>query len=252
MTTCVVFVTNNAYIDKFQATYQQLITVGGYKGDVCLVIGDDLVDTPFAAEMQKKVLVKHFPNFVFPPLIQETMKSLKRLPMWFEKIFQYHKFHLFDTFFKRWDRIFYIDSGITIRAPIQPILDSFVPNVVLAHSDAYPTYQWKLRNQFDQTTESELHKNYNLDGDYCQTTILYYDTSIIHSEMVDDLFTLTCKYPTSITNDQGIIALYLTHRKLFQQITLRNDETYFYDYLRRTTEKPYIMLKNTELVCPFP
>jgi hypothetical protein len=39
---CFVFVSNKAYFDKFLYTCNLLITNGNYKGDICLVIGDDL------------------------------------------------------------------------------------------------------------------------------------------------------------------------------------------------------------------
>jgi hypothetical protein len=51
-------------------------------------------------------------------------------------------------------------------------------------------------------------------------------------------------YQFSITNDQGVIALYYTNiKKYFKQITTRNDNTCFYDYLRRNSNDNYIMLK---------
>jgi hypothetical protein len=234
-----------------------LRTTGGWQGDVCLVIGDDMKNYGYETSDFAKihnVQVKHFPNFQFPEGVLETMRKLNRSGMWMEKIFQYHKFHLFDTFFKRWDRIFYIDCGITIFSPIQPIVDTFQPGRLLAHSDAYPVYTWKLRNQFDsiQPYYSELEGLYNIDCDYCQTTIMYYDTNILHDKMVEDLYTLTCRFPNSITNDQGIIALYATDRKLFQQIPTKSvDGTWLYDYLSRGHEKKYVMLKNTVLVCPY-
>ena len=40
--TCVVFLCDNAYFYKFINTCYELLTVGNYKGEICLVIGDDL------------------------------------------------------------------------------------------------------------------------------------------------------------------------------------------------------------------
>ena len=39
---CVVFLSDKAYFNKFLNTCNQLIVNGKYKGDICLVIGDDL------------------------------------------------------------------------------------------------------------------------------------------------------------------------------------------------------------------
>jgi hypothetical protein len=163
------------------------------------------------------------------------------------KKFQWHKLHLFNTFFKQWNYIFYLDCGLTIYDDINPLINERKPNKLLAHSDAFPTYNWKLHNQFDKNSSffSILSEKYNLNIDYCQTTIMLYDTSIIEEGTFNNLYNLMNEYPISITNDQGIIALYFTNIKpYFEQIRINNDDTYFYDYHRRHQGSKYIMLKN--------
>jgi hypothetical protein len=125
------------------------------------------------------------------------------------------------------------------------MLNEVTENTLLAHSDAYPTYEWKLHVQFDKTNDyfTKLDTTYNLNIDYCQTTIMLYDTKIIKENTYDDLLNLLLEYPISITNDQGIIALYFTNKNLFKQIKTHNENTQFYDYLPRNN-KPYIMLKS--------
>jgi len=117
----------------------------------------------------------------------------------------------------------------------------------LAHSDAYPSYEWKLHNQFcKKNTEyfTKLSNTYNLHIDYCQTTIMLYDTKIIANDTYQNLYNLTIEYPISITNDQGIIALYFTNLKpVFEQIKTHDENTHFYDYLSRNYSNKYIMLK---------
>jgi hypothetical protein len=46
-------------------------------------------------------------------------------------MFQYHKLHLFNTFFKQWDYIFYLDCGITIFSNIEPIIQECKKNILL-------------------------------------------------------------------------------------------------------------------------
>jgi len=163
------------------------------------------------------------------------------------KMFQYHKFYLFDHYFKQYNYVFYLDCGIHIFQPISQLLQTKQPNTLLAHSDAYPQFEWKLKCQFDETQTklfSELSSTYNLSQDYCQTTIMLYDTSIIDADTFQNLYDLAVKFPISKTNDQGIIALYYTQIKPhFKQIPVRNQETWFYDYLSRAKQFKYIMLK---------
>jgi len=250
MTICVVFTVNKPYFDKFIYTCNQLITNGNYKGEICLVIGDDLQNDELLNcdfIRNHNIIIKHFPSIEVTKSFMDIQEKMNRPPHWFQKMFQFHKFYLFDTFFKKWDYIFYLDCGITIFSDISPLINEMAENTILAHSDAYPTYEWKLHNQFDKTnTEyfSRLNNTFNLNIDYFQTTIMLYDTNIIQNDTVDNLINLLKTYPISITNDQGIIALYFTNvNPLFKQIKTHNDSTYFYDYLSRNPNNKYIMLK---------
>lgn len=254
MNICVVFICDKAYFNKFIYTCSQLITNGKYNGNICLVVGDDLyndrlLDSPIIKN--NNIVIKHFPNIQFSSEFLDIQKKIVRPPHWFQKRFQFHKLHLFNTFFKQWDSIFYLDCGISIFSDVSPIINEINgknENTLLAHSDAYPNYEWKLYNQFDKTnTEyfTKLNNTYNLNIDYFQTTIMLYDTKIIQSDTYDNLLNLLTEYPISITNDQGIIALYFTNiQPLFKQIKIHNEYTHFYDYLSRNRNYKYIMLKS--------
>jgi hypothetical protein len=247
---CAVFLCDKAYFQKFLYTCSQLINNGKYIGQICLVIGDDLnndqmLQDPFI--INNNIMTKYFPNLQVSEQFLYTQKHMDREPHWYQKLFQYHKLHLFDSFFKQWNYIFYLDCGLTIFDDISSLINERKPNKLLAHSDAFPTYICKLHNQFDKNNiyYNALSEKYNLNIDYCQTTIMLYDTSIIQEDTFTNLYNLMNEYPISITNDQGIIALYFTNIKPhFEQIRTQNDEIYFYDYHRREPGTKYIMLKN--------
>jgi len=251
MNICVVFLCNKAYFSKFIDTCNQLITNGKYSGNICLVVGDDLHNNELLdcdTIKNNNIIIKHFPNIRFSDEFLDIQKKMDRPPHWFQKQFQFHKFHLFNTFFRQWEYIFYLDCGINIFSDISPLLNTTVENTLLAHSDAYPTYEWKLYGQFDKTNIeyfTKLDTTYNLNIDYFQSTIMLYDTKIIEDNTYDNLLKLSIEYPISRTNDQGIIALYFTNIKpLFKQIMTNNENTYFYDYLSRNNNNKYIMLKS--------
>jgi len=249
MTTCVVFLCNTGYFHQFQKTCGELIARGNYKGPICLVIGNDMNNSstyshPFI--QQNNIIVKYFPDIVFPDETLHIMRTCKRDGFWFDKRFQYHKLHLFNIFFKQWDTIFYIDCGATIFSDISPILETRLPGRFLAHSDAYPLYTNKLNCQFtkDLPYFDTLTTTYDVSGDYPQSTVMLYDTSIITDSTYDDLYNLTLQFPNSLTNDQGIIALYFVSIKnIWTQIPIENTTHCFYDFLHRTRVKPYIILK---------
>ena len=252
MNICCVFVSNKRYFSKFVRTCNQLIANGKYNGSICLVVGDDLNNDELLNHhviKNNNITVKYFPDIKFSKDFLDIQKSIRRPPHWFKKMFQYHKFHLFNVYFKQWDYVFYMDCGITVFSDIHPMLNLVTENTLLAHSDAYPRYVWKLKNQFDvENTEyfTKLNARYNLNIDYFQTTMMIYDTKIIEEETYSDLHKLAMDYPISKTNDQGIIALYFTNiKKIFNQIQTHNKEMFFYGYASRNKENKYIMLKSS-------
>lgn len=247
---CLVLLTNKAYFDKMIFTLSGILK-HGYRGEVCVVIGDDLLNSDEIKHellMANNVVIKHFNDINFSVEFNRKFNSIPREGYWRQKVFQYHKLHLFNTYFKRWDYIFYVDSGINVYNSIDPIIQSRKQNKLLAHSDAYPTYEWKLATQFIQEDVlfNNIVKKYNLKIDYPQTTIMLYDTSIIEEDTFDNLVNLTEECKISKTNDQGIIALYFASiKQIWEQIQLGDENWWYYDYMLRPEKrnKPPILLK---------
>jgi len=58
---CIVFVCNKQYINNFINSYFDLINNGKYKGDICLVIGNDLKDEIIIKHIEANgVIIKYF------------------------------------------------------------------------------------------------------------------------------------------------------------------------------------------------
>lgn len=259
---CVVFCCNKNYFDKFKFTYNQLINNGKYTGEICLIVGDDLKNICNNDFIKKNnIIIKYFPNL---PLLNnnkflQQQQEIKRPGHhWFLKRFQYHKLYLFDVFFKNWNYILYIDCGMIINYNILPILNEKKENTLLANRDGVdnesatwccpitPGKGLKLGDQFVKSDKlyKLLNENYILNEEYFQTTLMLYDTNIIQEDSFNNLYNLLNTYPISITNDQGIIALYFTQIKpCWQQLRRKNKELYYYDYVR-CTDANYIMIKN--------
>jgi hypothetical protein len=249
---CAVFLCNKPYFGKFLSTCVQLLTNGNYRGPICLVIGDDLKGDPCLQHpliVNLKIHVQYFPIYNYSNNFLYIQSKMDRAPHWPQKLFQYHKFYLFHPYFKQYDYIFYMDCGLTIFSDVTPILNERKPNTLLAHSDTFPAYDHRLDFQFETNNIffDTLVSTHNLSVDYFQTTIMLYDTQLIEPNTVDDLYKLLFEYPISITNDQGIIALYFASiRPRFEQIRIKNNTTYFYDYMSRNPANKYIMLKAVE------
>ena len=249
---CVVFVCNKAYFDLFVKTCGELVTTGGYTGSICLAIGDDLrkEDLLHTNDFIKKhgVIVKHFPDVTFPDEFHKVNCGIASDGRHISKKFQWHKLHLFDVYFKKWEYVFYMDCGMSICADVKPMLGLFRKDTLLALSDGFPQHQRRLYDQFDLRTGYEHYKNicdkFDLNIDYFQTGVMLYDTDIIKDDTSDGLYELSLAHPISITNEQGIMALYFTSiRPVWQPLPARNDKTNFYDYRSRDKNDNYVMVK---------
>jgi hypothetical protein len=264
---CVVFLTDEKYFDRFVYSCHQLIHRGKYGGgrepptaprrDICVIVDKKLHDAnvynhPFI--LQNKILVKYFPAIEFSAEFHEMARirgDYDKHKWRYDKLIQYQKFYLFDSFFKKWNYVFYMDGEININYPIQPILDILSPDCFYAHSDTYPKYEWNLERQF--ITENPAHdkylaklkKNFDTNIDYFQTTIFMFDTRrFIKPNVVRDLIALTEEFPNCWTNEQGIMSIYFS--KVWQQIPFCvPGEPYMrlYDYTYRFAECKYIMYK---------
>lgn len=255
-TICAVFITNNKYFNKFLQSCNQLITKGNYKNYICLIICDDLKNKNLENHYfikENKIIIKYFPSLKFPNEFLTMQKNLDRPYYWFQKLFQYNKFYLFDMYFKKWNYILYIDCGMIINSDIEPILQEKTKDTLLANRDGGDfENNWfgglKQCDQFDKEKSffQILNNKYNLNNLTFQTTMMLYDTEIIDETTFDNLCKLNIEYPISRTNDQGIISLYFTViNKKWKQLKRKNDNTYLYDYARFVDE-PYIMIKTAD------
>jgi len=221
---------------------------GEFTGEVCLIICDDLVGSEKLKcdfIVKNNIIVKHFPNIVFPDWFLDINRKLPR----FDKMIpQYHKMHIFNIFFKRWDYIWYIDCGMSIYSDVSPILNMAEKGVLFAHSDAFPTYELKLNCQFEKLEPyySDLKNSHDLNIDYFQSGTLLFDTDIIDSDTFNELYNLMLTYPISRTNEQGIMNIYFTKIcKYWKQLPIggRDGIHHYYDFWSRNPSHNHIMTK---------
>lgn len=235
---CCVFTCDILFFDKFKNTCSQLINNGKYTDDITLIIGDDMeLETTKNDKfiIDNNINVVKFDNIKFPDTINNILESVNDDGRCRNKKFQWHKLHIFDVYFKRWDYILYLDSGLNINYNISPIIDSRIKNKILAQSDSYPSMEWTLSGQFDQTKElfKSLNCEYNLNIDYFQTTIMLYDTSIITDKLIKNLLELTYRFPITRTNEQGIMALYFTNiENKWEKFPLGDERYNYYSYIK--------------------
>lgn len=253
MENVVILMTNKAFLEKAIYTIHQLRSNGHYNGDVELLIGDDLINENLDYLINNLgVNIKYFPDINR----SEEIKLYRNKPISADgreinKSFQFHKLYCFDTYFKKYQKCLYLDSGMNIFKDINGFFDLDCKYSLIAHSDAYPKFEWKLSIQFDKIYFKELYEElnmiYDLNIDYFQSGILLYDTNIIQTDTFNKLLSLSKKWINSRTNEQAIMnLLFNCELNIWKPL---DTQLYYYDsgYRINTNPSDYIMLKNIQL-----
>jgi len=239
---CIVLFFNKAFYEKALDTIKQIREVGLYNGEIVCFVGDDLKDH-ITQVLNSNIVVKYFPDV-------ERAKEKNDL-FGVNKPFQFHKFYVFHKWFREnYKKCLHFDVGMQIYKPLDKIINLDCTGKLLAHSDAYPTHKWKLRDQFDKKKfpeqYKELSETYDLNRDYFQGTILLYDTSIIADDTFSFLVDMSNRFYNNKTNAQGFMNLHFNcTRDLWEQIKMKDKDTRYYDFFERKnlTTDDYIMLK---------
>lgn len=256
-TWAMVLFSNEPYINRALQTILEIRVIGKWDDDIVLMLPESLLNHPqmllFAEQF--RVTLRKVQEVNVHPIIEHWQKYPQNPDYGYVMVreFMYHKFQVFDTFFKKWDIIFYLDSGAKIQGDLNRMKAACEPNgCYYAHSDAYPTYEWKLSTQFcfDMMTKEEevaIKQIYKFDCDYFQGTMCIYDTKIIEEDTVSRLYELALKYPITRRMDQGILNLYfLCERNLWKQIPVKDSQGFLYDYHEREgcQRGDYLILKS--------
>jgi hypothetical protein len=235
----IVLMTNELYIDKCLRTVGECRNIGKYSGDIVIISHPELQDN--TAYIQSCSSLRAVP--VFFPLIdlQNILSKIKECPFndtdgrELNKTFQWQKVQLFNTYFKQWNKLFYMDAGMRIIQDINIFFSFIRPNIILAHCDTYPLYDLCIMHQFNKTSRpelfAELSEKYNLNRTVYQTGIMLFNTDIIQENTMNDLMILANKYPISRNNEQGIMNLYFMEQ--FTQVPIFHENRFLYDYWER-------------------
>jgi hypothetical protein len=254
-----ILLANEPYIERAKTTIMECRSTGDWQDDIVLMVPSTLISDNslllFAGE--QRVQLKELPTRNYNNILELWSSPQNNSSYDIDcdyiksRTFIYMKFYLFDMFLKKWDVVFYIDAGMKVFGKLSPFKTICEPqNCLYAHSDSYPTFQWKLHGQFSYEILSADQRaalnEYNLDNDYFQSTLIIYDTNILEESMVEDLFKLAERFPSSRRGDQPILNLYFNCTNgLWRQLPLRNREGFFYDYHQRGGHSiyDYLLLK---------
>jgi len=234
MKSVVVTLCDKSYRDKAAQTISELRSVGQWSGDVVLIAVDcivqiDSVEVMEVSHLSTDELLRSYTTF---PFQGGDGRHLTRLYQW-DKLYAFH-----DTF-KRWDRVLFLDAGMRVLSPIQPILDLDCTGRYMAPDDSqYPenpdvrfhrlvdpsnsaAYEALLR----EFTPDVLQSRYFLNG------VFLYDTALLDRIPMSELLETMKTYPIARANEMTIMNIVFGARhKVWTSMPKKIGDKYTFGY----------------------
>lgn len=231
MSTVFVLVSDSSYFDKAKRTIIDVRSKGEWTGDLVLILLDQFKPAPNFLKFYNVMSIQ-FDCIDKTNLLQHIgdgfSNSDKRE---LNKLNQWEKLHVFDTFFTFWDRVIFIDAGLRVLHNVRPLLELDYKNKILAPIDGRinAPLEFNCQLSFDhpdriQILETDFGTSI-YQSRYFINCLWIYDTKILEQvnkqEMIDAMNTyVVCK-----TNEMGIMNLVLHFKhKLWQPLPSHTSE----------------------------
>jgi hypothetical protein len=216
MSTVCVTLCDELYYPKALQTIEELKTIGNWKGDIVLIAVDFDPDPLVGVEIHR---VNHidtntlFEEYAKFPHLEGDGRYLKKTVQW-------NKFYVFTEFFKRWNRVFFIDAGMRVLNRVKLFFELDCKDSLLAPDDgAYPEMGVRFRQQLDihcnPKVYTKLIEEYSesiLDKRYFLNCMFLFDTSLLDKITFDSLIETMNKYPICKCNEMTVMNLVCTFK----------------------------------------
>ena len=257
--TSFVLVTDNKYCDKACVTINDLRSVGKWSGDIVLITIDFNLDTHY--KNIHNIIEKKFSCIDKSSLLQKIgptgFENSDKRELY--KLNQWEKFHVFDTYFSKWDRIVFLDAGLRVLDDVSCLLDLDYSNKILAPIDGKqlttnPNDKFKFQLDHNNSEVINLIKcefgESIFEERFMLNCMWIYDTSILNICNKDQLIEAMNKYPVCRTNEMCIMNLLFHFKyKLWQRFPpIASNGKYLFEWCElnnnfHTTWKNYCFLK---------
>ena len=221
MSTVVVTLTDLAYFRKAKRTICDIRARGEWTGDLILIT------VGFHASKNFLDFYRVTPYYVDHIDTSYLMEQYQKQPIRptcdnreYGKLTQWDKFYVFDSYFKRWDKVVYVDAGLRVLDRISYLADLPCNGVIMAPDDAAHYDQEKRFGGIIETDRNpevvaRLFEEYGSDmlkERYFLNCIWMYDTSIITSTTFQELVETMNKYPICRCNEMTVMNLVFTFK----------------------------------------
>lgn len=246
---CVATYTDEKYLERAKITIDEVRSNGRYYGDF-VVMTDGLFKFDDRYIKKYNLIIKEYPDID----TSELVKKIKAHPFRcndgreYYKLKQWNKFYAFDTYFKQWDYILFVDAGLRVFNSLEYFYPQFKANCLTALDDRHPDFT-KLftETQIEMSNVevvNEFSKVFNIHGPWFLNCIFLYDTNIIKENTVETLINMMNKYPICKTNEMVIMNAYFKDVWNPMQVYLR-DGLVLFDWCERDGKnyRNYVALK---------
>lgn len=195
-----VVVADENYLNHAKYLFQNIKTVGKWKGDLCLLTPSNISNDDKLLFNKHNISVVHVEDKSF-----------------------YNKFYIFHEFFKKWDKVFYLDCDIFVFKDLNYIYDiNIEEGKIYASIDNEFLYNHICQGWDSKSKEMVLNnlesRFDNLYKKAFNTGVLLFNTSLINKNTVSDLIRM--KQEMELINnhtnqngtDQPIINLYFDNK----------------------------------------
>jgi hypothetical protein len=221
MKTVVVTLCDAGYYSKAKRTILDIRSRGKWTGDVVLITVDfnppknfldyyDIIQYRITHINTDNLLEQYKLNPINPTCDNRQ----------YDKLTQWDKFYVFSDYFKKWDKVIYLDAGLRVLDEIRYLADLPCDGSIMAPDDA-PKYDSgkrfggiieissniKVAEQFFREYDPQI-----LGGRYFLNCIWMYDTALLNKISFEELEEAMNKYPICRCNEMTIMNLIFTFK----------------------------------------
>lgn len=234
MSTAFVTLTDSSYAKKAYTTLHELRQKGEWEGDIVLMAVDFEPDPTL---LPSNVLIHRIPHLDHQPLfdIWQTFPLEKMADNRHHgKVYQWDKLQVFSPFFRKWERIVFLDAGMRVLGSVAPLLELPWQGRFLAPDDSDPydngnrlvcQFDWQANPLVSETLRHTYPITWEKEH-YFLNCIFVFDTSLLQKGAGQkDLVKLMYEYPICRCNEMGIMNLkFVTEMRVWEPFPQKTKE----------------------------
>jgi len=255
-----VFVTlcDKNYLENAKLTIQELRTAGAWYGDTVLITVDCDAPEEFLEQYSiRQYRVQHLDTSML-------LKAYEKYPLYSDdnrhlgKLTQWDKFYLFSEYFRKWDRVLFMDAGMRIYNSIHILFTFSWKGKFIAPSGGDPYSEenrlaTQIRDRENPEAAVTLYTDYSKElftskKDFLNG-IFIYDTALLDKVSVANMVTAMNKYPLCGCNEMTIMNLFFNIKlDVWERMPQKIGDRYIFNWSDRNFNRGE-NLKPNDFIC---